>query len=782
MGFRPPSGGNVQIAPSGDVAGLADFITITAAITAAHDAGGGRVVLGPYVGMTSSTLWTNSTVLMRSGVDVVGTSKSVRLELANGSNCDVVSSPNFGALTGTGQANLDPATEATGPSRWSLKNLTIDGNRTNQTAGNGVRVYAFNYVLEGLTIENCWDTGLYGEWGQPSNTGLQAFECTWKDLKIRKNGHHGWVHCGPSDGRCDDITIESNRQNTNNAVGVGLWIKGQAGGLQIGKMHVWGLDYTHTWGVVADNSFFASNLEAEGATNGQVLVRGGGTSFDGTVYYLDGQSYTRGCGVQLGDDGTTPGLLASGSSEASDPATKVSFGNACKINVKISGFLGDDTRRAGFRWIKGQGCQVRGIVFAYKIPATTAHANSNGVDVSTWTGGAPGTLSLNKTGYAAGITHLPPNGGTATVATTNGPVTFTYTGMTAGSEYTNPEVLVGCVAQGGPAAGSLIATGGAVAMTIATVGTKMVDLTGYSTTHSDLSIWTGGYTGIPYASIGPPSLSNYGGSFGDGSDGAAVLDGVAAVGWATLTGGNTYTMTRDCFCASLKINAGITLVTSGYYIFGGASVTGPGTIKGDGKSGNADGTAAAAQLGTTIGNAGGAGNTGAGTAGPASASAYSFGGFGGTGGAGSSGAGVAATNPTVPNSAYAKRIASIAAGVLTQGGAPRALGGGAGGSGGTGDGVNKGGGGGAGANVVIIFAQSISNLTVTTVGGAGGAPAAGNCGGGGGGGGGHVLTYSLAAPTSFVTTRTGGAGGAGIGTGGNGAAGSAGNFFSNLVT
>ncbi|HMH31065.1 MAG TPA: glycosyl hydrolase family 28-related protein, partial [Methylomirabilota bacterium] len=602
----------VVLAASGDTSGAADLTAITSAINTAYAAGGGRV----YLSMAGGQYTVNGPILMRSGVELIGVGKAVTITLASGANKDILSVPNFATLTGSGQANMDPASEATGPSRFAVRNLTFDGNRANQSSGEGVRLYGFNYELDSLTIQNCYGNGLWTEWGAPGNTTpSQAFEARYQGLKIRLNGRHGWVHRGPSDARADDISIEGNRQNQSNTTGIGLWTKGNAGGLQIGKLHIWGLYYTHTWGMVADAGFSSSGLEAEGATNGQVLLRASASMIGGVIFYLASSSYMRGCGLQIGDDSTTPGLLTSGSSETLEPATKTVFANGCIIDTRIQNFTGDTSRRAGLRWVKSKYSQVLGSVFAFNIPATTVHSDSNGTDVSNWTSGSPGTLSLNKTGYAAGTPHLPPGGGTATVVTSNGTVTFTYTGITSVSQYQNPEVLSGCVAQGSPASGSTVSTGAVVTMPSGGF-TSLVDLAGLDTT-SDCRLNVGGYNST--ASVkGPVSAVNYGGVFGDSSDGAALLDGTNTVGWASKSG-NVYTMTRDCFCSSLTVSTSVSLNMAGHTIFGGTLVTGPGTISNDGNAGNANGTAGTAQSGTVLSNAGGAGNTGAGSAGAAGA-------------------------------------------------------------------------------------------------------------------------------------------------------------------
>ena len=278
--------------------------------------------------------------------------------------------------------------------------------------------------------------------------------------------------------------------------------------------------------------------------------------------------------------------------------------------------------------------------------------------------------------------------------------------------------------------------------------------------------FTGGANFLPTdLNAGPTTKS---GHFGDGFDGAAVLDGTATVPWASKAG-SIYTMTRNCYCTTLTVNAGVTLITHGYQRFATISVVDLGTIQDLGGAGAANGTAGSATAAGIYGvsGAGGAGNTGAGSAGT---NTTSFGhGKGAAGGAGSSGAAGAAGTVTGDGITSVYRNSTPASVGILGFGAVRLLSGTSGGGGGGGDGTNKGGGGGGGAGMHSVFTPSYT-LGVTGVinfqGGAGGTPATGNCGGGGGGGGGIFLVYSIMPPSILGTVNVaGGAAGAGVGTG-----------------
>ena len=258
-------------------------------------------------------------------------------------------------------------------------------------------------------------------------------------------------------------------------------------------------------------------------------------------------------------------------------------------------------------------------------------------------------------------------------------------------------------------------------------------------------------------------------AFGDGSHGAATLDGTATVAWATLTGGNTYTMNRDAFCTTLVLNNGITLITTGYHVFATQSITLNGAIVNDGANASSS-TAPANTTGGSFwtfgkGGTGGTGNTAAGSAGATGGVC----GNAGTGGTGSGGAGGATGAGFSSAYGFLKSLTGLLTGAFTPSGTIIPHWGGAGGGGGGGDTTNKGGAGGAGGNHVFLSSPSITITatgTISAKGGNGFTPTTGNCGGGGGGTGGSLIArYVLGFANTGTVTLTGGTGGTGVGTG-----------------
>ena len=278
------------------------------------------------------------------------------------------------------------------------------------------------------------------------------------------------------------------------------------------------------------------------------------------------------------------------------------------------------------------------------------------------------------------------------------------------------------------------------------------------------------------------AAANYGGLFGDGSDGAVTFDGAATI-LGLAPSSQIYTMTRDIMCTAITVNNGVTLKTGGYRIFCQGAVTNNGTISNNGNNASVASSGGSTTNGSTSrGASGGGGVVGVGAAGstPTACPGQGAGGAGGTGtsGAGGTAGTVSAMDP------HGLRLPQVAAtGTLVNLGSVSPLAGGSGGGSGSGDGSTAGGGGGGGGGVIVIAAWSVNNGggTISAQGGNGGTPSAGNCGGGGPGGGGLILVVTLAAWTAGTTSVAAGSAGTHTGTGANGSAGTSGTLLNVVV-
>src|SRR5438067_6776410 len=163
-----------------------DTATVQAAINAARAGGGGIVFLPPGTYLTGGQTLYSRIHLRGSGGD------ATILKLRAGANTAIIQSDGFTALTGTDSAG--------GIDRFSVRDLTLDGNKAqNPTGGCGIQVYGFQYEISEVIIFNCHNDGLYSEWG--SSSALPApshqMEARLSGLRSHDNAGHGVDLTGP---------------------------------------------------------------------------------------------------------------------------------------------------------------------------------------------------------------------------------------------------------------------------------------------------------------------------------------------------------------------------------------------------------------------------------------------------------------------------------------------------------------------------------------------------------------------------------------------------------
>jgi len=131
--------------------------------------GAGKFTLAGITGPDSSTDATGTWAVLGQGID------QTTLFLANTQNRDVITSPNFGTLTG--------GTNFWGVFHTTIANLTIDANKANNlTAGFGIRLYGRAGLIQNVIVQNARQDGIWLEWN-----GTQDFTLPTGDLEWRVN-------------------------------------------------------------------------------------------------------------------------------------------------------------------------------------------------------------------------------------------------------------------------------------------------------------------------------------------------------------------------------------------------------------------------------------------------------------------------------------------------------------------------------------------------------------------------------------------------------------------
>lgn len=174
-----------------------DTAAIQAAIDACNAAGGGIVTI------PSGTYIVTETIVLKTGVYLRGQGiYSTLIYLADGSDCDIIKSENYDILVGT---NAYYPNNTNVPHFFGLGDLRIDGNKSNQTTGDGVKFYGNAIFMQGTTlIENCYNDNLVTEGANAGAfTGVDGWkgqeEGFFENVISRFAGRYGWYFRGPKD-------------------------------------------------------------------------------------------------------------------------------------------------------------------------------------------------------------------------------------------------------------------------------------------------------------------------------------------------------------------------------------------------------------------------------------------------------------------------------------------------------------------------------------------------------------------------------------------------------
>lgn len=174
-------------------------------------------------------------VLVPNGGSLIGKHRDLSIIKAKaGTNSTAVTG--YEAYTLFGTATYDVAR---GANRVTIRDLTIDGNRSNvSSSGDGIAIWGWGTTIERVRVVNCRSAGIHTEW----TDGNAAMEGHFRDVVIDTTGTHGWLFAGPHDANFDDIMIMDASQNADDT-SYGLYIgpNGSGGGAngRFRNIHVW---------------------------------------------------------------------------------------------------------------------------------------------------------------------------------------------------------------------------------------------------------------------------------------------------------------------------------------------------------------------------------------------------------------------------------------------------------------------------------------------------------------------------------------------------------------
>lgn len=283
-----------------------DTAAIQAAENALHAGSGGKILFQPgtYV-VTGLTKYGYTTWQGAGRLTTV-------IQLASGSNADVVQGYQFGSLTGTGSTG--------GITGWAIRDLMIDGNGSHQTAASwGLRTYGYNFDVENVEISGCWSGGRYSEWGN-GGANMEARErgCKYHDNGTGDATAIGFAWLGPHDSLIDTMFSWDN-----------------PGGQAVFDTHATGTHVTnsHTYGTGAFGvKFIAQSVnwsdsvaEASAGSPGMIILANGTEVIGGSIYDVNNGAST---GIVIGDGTHAPNTVTVDTFVSQTNTACVNFANS----------------------------------------------------------------------------------------------------------------------------------------------------------------------------------------------------------------------------------------------------------------------------------------------------------------------------------------------------------------------------------------------------------------------------------------------------------------------
>lgn len=339
-----------------DPTGVADSSTaIATAMNLANVAGGGCVKLGQGTFISG-----NQPCYPKVYVDGAGPDATT-VKLKNGANTDLFSAQ-------TGSINIGAANGTSGAGtlfNFGLSNLTLDGNKANQTGGPSypLRYYGYAPYLQNLVIKNGFSGGLQSDWNGGSGTpGADAMEGFVENVKVHDCNGIGFEWGGPHDTHFVNVFSFTNGSHCfhigPNATGL-LWTNAHGYQPPLANSSV-------VWLIEANSGQYCGFV-AEGSDTANLVLLAGDCTFVGVrIYGITGSTpRTSQVGIQLGQAaGGTPyngsvfqsaglttaqqttGCFIDGSLTLNNGGS-VSFVNEANNNINVSTFQGSGSRIIG---------------------------------------------------------------------------------------------------------------------------------------------------------------------------------------------------------------------------------------------------------------------------------------------------------------------------------------------------------------------------------------------------------------------------------------------------
>lgn len=257
-----------------------DTTAIQAAINAANAAQGG-IVFFP-AGLYVSTLLT-----VYSYVTLVGAGRGASvIKLKAATNTDLIKSDGFDALTGEEDAG--------GLTHFGIRDLTLDGNRSNQSSGTGagLKHYGSLITMDRVVVRYTRGDGIYSEWNPGAADAVEdGCEGMIRGVSVHDCGGTGFLWDGPHDTIFTDCVAFSNAT-------AGFWVKSH-GTSSFSQCHSWSGLTAQAYAFKLEAVCHLTACQGEGATTAMVACLVNDCQITGGMYFAG--AITGGKGILIGD-------------------------------------------------------------------------------------------------------------------------------------------------------------------------------------------------------------------------------------------------------------------------------------------------------------------------------------------------------------------------------------------------------------------------------------------------------------------------------------------------
>jgi hypothetical protein len=185
-------------------------VDVTVAFQAAIDS---LATLGGVLEVDAGTYRISAALVLPSKVYLKGKgSSNTRIKLANSSNCPILKTLGFDTLTLQNKWLISENV----PYGFGFDGITFDGNRANQTSGNGISIYGKGYNIGfDVKVVEAKEIGFYSEC---AFKGGQVVEQDMPEghigkVQVYKSGKEGFVYRGPHDQVIHDVFISQAGQD-----------------------------------------------------------------------------------------------------------------------------------------------------------------------------------------------------------------------------------------------------------------------------------------------------------------------------------------------------------------------------------------------------------------------------------------------------------------------------------------------------------------------------------------------------------------------------------------